>query len=543
MPQIARNYWQHIRSFGGFARVSKHTSTYIIPPSPIYLPAPRRPFTIEVRTPTTHVITPAVYVFHDSVTDSTSTWSEEGYLSNDTLGNFASSTTQNYIELIFDTPITCDKIKLAAQLYVFTGGVVYYLDPVIVLDIYVGSSWVNVFTGSIAKYTNTVKTFTEAIISKIRFKSTQAYYNSPTDSALIQLYYAVPYRVRTVATTPSSLVAIMQDAFDVKLELAAGAADNIMFSLPADDPKLSYFDNHNYDIWVRDQNGDVLASGVMDIKEPDGDALKETLTLTGFMAQLKREYIDTYSNAYATMGTIMQELLDFQLSEKPIRMGTCEYTAAGAVSFADCSIYDALIQVWEFFSKDGYFEVDENRALHWRVIGAYAGQQIRYRKNLVSIKPKEDYQEHANKIYAYGRGTSGNVIKLSDTGFYSYDYVKDDTSIAAYGTLVDTITDNSIATAVQLYSWAANELAARKDPSNSYSVDMVNLHYQTGYEFNKLVFSEYYRLISEPLAINLETNIVAITYNDLSNPLDVSVELSGKTRLLTDTIADLQKRL
>ena len=541
MPQIARNYWQHIRSFGGFARVSKHTSTYIIPPAPIYLSAPKRPFRIDVRTP------PSggggdVWVWSTSYVDASSAWSSETNAYDDNTATealtYVSTAT---LELDLADAITCDKVAIHARKYTVLGGV--NGDPNVKIELYYGGGWNTLYNGTITKQTWVEKAVSPSqSVTKARISCNDALNNSGGT----ELYFYLAefkFHEAEIPVVSGELVAILQDAFDVKLELAAGAADNIMFSLPADDPKLSYFDNHNYDIWVRDQNGDVLASGVMDIKEPDGDALKETLTLTGFMAQLKREYITSYSAAWESVAVTMENLLDLQLSDTPIHMGTCEYTAAEAVSFADCSIYDALIQLWEFWGKDGYFEVDENRALHWRVVGAYAGQQIRYRKNLVSIKPKEDYQEHANKIYAYGRDASGNVIKLSDTGFYAYDYVKDDTSIAAYGTLVDTITDNSIATAVQLYSWAANELAARKDPSNSYSVDMVNLHYQTGYEFNKLVFSEYYRLISEPLAINLETNIVAITYNDLSNPLDVSVELSGKTRLLTDTIADLQKRL
>jgi hypothetical protein len=108
---------------------------------------------------------------------------------------------------------------------------------------------------------------------------------------------------------------------------------------------------------------------------------------------------------------------------------------------------------------------------------------------------------------------------------------------------VDTIIDTSIASAAWLYVWALNELAARKNPAVSYQLEIVNLHYETGYEFNKLVFDEYYRLIDESLGINVETNIVGITYNDLANPLDVSVELSSKTKRLTDTIVELQKRM
>jgi hypothetical protein len=75
MPQIARNYWQHIRSFGGFSRVSKHTSVYIAPPAPIYLPAPRRPFTIEVRTPATG----GIWVWPTSSVDASSAYANDAY--------------------------------------------------------------------------------------------------------------------------------------------------------------------------------------------------------------------------------------------------------------------------------------------------------------------------------------------------------------------------------------------------------------------------------------------------------------------------------
>jgi hypothetical protein len=530
MSQLS-TYLKRIQHFG---RINRFNAVYVAPPSPVYLPAPRRPYTIEVRTPPTG----DRWVWPTSYVDASSAWGNETKAYDKNTSTSAGTQTQYAtLELDLADAVTCDKVSVYANKAQFSPA---YSDPDVKIEVYYGAAWHTLFDGVITNMAWVEKTISPSqSVSKARISGNDALTGMAPTVAL-ELYEFKFHE----ANIPGELEAYLENAFGVKLQLSAGAAEDITFSLPVGDSKLTYLADRTHDFWVRDSNGDVLASGALDIDEADSNTMTKPFTLSGFMAQLKREYVSAYPNTYESVSVTMANLLDFQVSGTPIRMGTCEYTAADYFEITTpCSLFDALTKLWEQWNKDGYLEVDKARYLNWRIVGAYDGQQIRRGKNLVSIKPKTDYQNQANKIYARGQDASGNVIVLSDLGGYGYDYVSDATSIAAYGTLVDTIIDTSIASAAWLYVWALNELAARKNPAVSYQLEIVNLHYETGYEFNKLVFDEYYRLIDESLGINVETNIVGITYNDLANPLDVSVELSSKTKRLTDTIVELQKRM
>jgi len=264
---------------------------------------------------------------------------------------------------------------------------------------------------------------------------------------------------------------------------------------------------------------------------------------TGYLTQLANEWIDSYTCAWVSPQTALDEILAYQISPYPIVRGTCEHGGATSLTLTNCTILAALENLQNMFSA-GHMEVDNNRQLNWYRLSAhnYAGQQIRYRKNLIGISRSIDYRQLANKIYAYGAGNWGSKVKLSQATGYSYDYVQDTTSQATWGVITKTIWDNNQTSAQLLKGWADSELAKRKDPIYAYKINMIDLSKETGFEFNTLNLLEPYQVIDEELGISVETRITRINRRDLSNPYDVDVELSNNVVNISDTIAELARR-
>ena len=265
---------------------------------------------------------------------------------------------------------------------------------------------------------------------------------------------------------------------------------------------------------------------------------------TGYLTHLANEWIASYSGSFVSTATLIDELLAFQTSLYPIIRGdVSEQSGTISISFTNCSILAALTQLQTIYAP-GHMEVDNNRQLNWYRLSAhnYAGQQIRYKKNLVGISRSIDYSQLANKIYAYGAGTWGSRVHLSSAPGYALDYVYDATSQATWGVITKTIWDNNQTSAQLLKGWADSELAKRKDPIYTYKINMVDLSKETGFEFNTLNLLEPYQVIDEELGISVETRITRINRRDLSNPYDVDVELSNNVVNISDTIAELARR-
>lgn len=264
---------------------------------------------------------------------------------------------------------------------------------------------------------------------------------------------------------------------------------------------------------------------------------------TGYLTQLANEWIDSYTCAWVSPQTALDEILAYQISPYPIVRGTCEHGGTTSLTLTNCTILAALENLQNMFSA-GHMEVDNNRQLNWYRLGAhgYAGQQIRYRKNLVGITRTINYRQLANKIYAYGAGNWGSKVKLSQATGYSYDYVQDTTSQATWGVITRTIWDNNQTNANLLKAWADQELITRKDPIYTYKIKLLDLTREPGWEFNKISLLDPYQIIDEELGISVETRITRINKRDLSNPYDVDVELANSVVDISDTIVNLSRR-
>jgi len=132
------------------------------------------------------------------------------------------------------------------------------------------------------------------------------------------------------------------------------------------------------------------------------------------MTQLGDEIIPSYDTGPdgAEVETIVEALLAFQRKATKITKGTISVTGTRALSIdSPRSILSALLQLQE--SVGGYLYVDNDLVLQWPTdIGEDKGQQIRYRKNLISIEEDEKLSEYCTKLHITGGGESLSDIEV-----------------------------------------------------------------------------------------------------------------------------------
>jgi phage minor structural protein len=264
-------------------------------------------------------------------------------------------------------------------------------------------------------------------------------------------------------------------------------------------------------------------------------------------SQLTRELVTAYEAEDATISTIVNALLAFQVLTPAITVGTIDASYADltrSIKVDGDTIWRALLRLRD--TVGGYIYVDNDRQLQWDTsLGEDKGQQIRYRKNLKGIEREIDYTQLFNRIYAYGAGEGTARIKLSDAEGQDEDYIEDETSQTDWdGIYPGVFVDRSITHPDTLLAWANLLLADYKDPPIYYRIDTVDLSQSEdlGFSFEALQLGSTITVIDEDLGIDVKVIVVTIEHPDLLHPEQMTLELANRTKDITDTLAEVYDR-
>jgi len=269
------------------------------------------------------------------------------------------------------------------------------------------------------------------------------------------------------------------------------------------------------------------------------------------LSQLGKELVTSYTAEDATITSIVTALLAMQVVEPNITLGTI---AAGyadltrSIKVDGDTILRALFRLRD--TVGGYIYVDNDRALQWPAsIGEDTGQQIRYRKNLKGIERDIDYNSLVNRLYCYGAGEGSARIKLSDADGHAEDYVEDATSQGAPpagwgGIYIGVMVDKSITHPDTLLEWGKLSLAEILNPPITYRIDTLDLSHstETDYSFEALQLGSTVKIIDEDLGIDVSVIVVKIDHPDLLHPEQMEIELSTRTKDITDTLLNIYDR-
>jgi phage minor structural protein len=343
-----------------------------------------------------------------------------------------------------------------------------------------------------------------------------------------------------VFTTAGAKAAYLQNAFNIRRKEKANAAPSLSFSLPADDPKVSFLTSA-YEVKVRNTIKDRWEGlfTLDDATERWNSREKAVdVNYTGAMAQLGEEDNISYDTTSTpkTPAQIVTALLALQEKTPAITVGTIEPTTSFAFAVENTNLFTALLRCVEYLG--GYIEVDADRKLNWyNEPGGDPVREIRYRKNLRGVTRKRNFMQIVNKLYAYGSGETEAQVTLIDAGEPN-EYIENPASQAAYGIRIKRVTDKRIIHPSTLLLWAQKVLAQYKDPLYYYTVDVVNLaeHPDFSFDLEELAVGQIVRVVNSDLNnLNVNVKIVSVS-TDLSRPENIQLELGNPTRTLSDTI-------
>ena len=269
------------------------------------------------------------------------------------------------------------------------------------------------------------------------------------------------------------------------------------------------------------------------------------------LSQLGKEKIVSYTAENATIDAIIDALLAMQVLTPAITKGTISGSYSGltrSIQVDGDTILAALLRLRD--TVGGFIEVDNDKKLNWLdSIGQDVGQQIRYRKNLKGIERDIDYNSLVNRLYCYGAGEGTARIKLSDADGHAEDYVEDATSQGAPpagwgGIYIGVMVEKSVTHPDTLLEWAKLRLAEVKDPEITYRIDTIDLSHSTelDYSFEALQLGSTVKIIDEDLGIDVSVIVVKIDHPDLTHPEKMNLELSTRTKDITDSLLEVYDR-
>jgi hypothetical protein len=168
--------------------------------------------------------------------------------------------------------------------------------------------------------------------------------------------------------------------------------------------------------------------------------------------------------------------------------------------------------------------------------------EVRYAKNMTSMKKTVDASGIANRIYALGYGEGVNQLTIAGVNG-GKPYVEDAMSIQQYGLCSTILVDSRYEVAENLKGYAEQMLAELKNPYVSYEIGAIDLHRLTGDTFSKFRPGEIVRVVDEADGINLRTRIVSVEKSDAQgDPGSVTVTIANKSKDIAGSISELQNR-
>lgn len=164
-------------------------------------------------------------------------------------------------------------------------------------------------------------------------------------------------------------------------------------------------------------------------------------------------------------------------------------------------------------------------------------QDFEYGLNVYDTQVTNDTSQLANKIFAFGSGSSEEwrSIPVFQDGGNDVDYCYDQPSIDAYGIHDHSFTDPSIESAVLLQERAQEYLAIFKDPYKTVRLNVIG----SKFEGDAIVVGNDVTMTDTDL--DLDGDFFRIVRKDISVSTGgerLNIELSNKPRGLTDLITD-----
>lgn len=341
-------------------------------------------------------------------------------------------------------------------------------------------------------------------------------------------------------------LAFLDNAVSVGYSLEINSLWTATFTLPADDDKNAYCKPLNFvEIFDGDERIDLFRIIGEDLERSNGAT--RFYDCEHVLATLLSDVLFQY-HQYGGGGIKTADVLNYVLARQTTRnwvLGDCGFKRYFEYNWENSTLLAALFAVPECFDSE-YMWTWDTTVYPWTISLVAPSDtmksEVRYAKNMTSMKKTVDASGIANRIYALGYGEGVNQLTIAGVNG-GKPYVEDAMSIQQYGLCSTILVDSRYEVAENLKGYAEQMLAELKNPYVSYEIGAIDLHRLTGDTFSKFRPGEIVRVVDEADGINLRTRIVSVEKSDAQgDPGSVTVTIANKSKDIAGSISELQNR-
>lgn len=341
-------------------------------------------------------------------------------------------------------------------------------------------------------------------------------------------------------------LAFLDNAVSVGYSLEINSLWTATFMLPADDDKNAYCQPLNFvEIFDGDERIDLFRIIGEDLERSNGAT--RFYDCEHVLATLLSDVLFQY-HQYGGGGIKTADVLNYVLARQTTRnwvLGDCDFKRYFEYNWENSTLLAALFAVPECFDSE-YMWTWDTTVYPWTISLVAPSDtmksEVRYAKNMTSMKKTVDASGIANRIYALGYGEGVNQLTIAGVNG-GKPYVEDAMSIQQYGLCSTILVDSRYEVAENLKGYAEQMLAELKNPYVSYEIGAIDLHRLTGDTFSKFRPGEIVRVVDEADGINLRTRIVSVEKSDAQgDPGSVTVTIANKSKDIAGSISELQNR-
>lgn len=341
-------------------------------------------------------------------------------------------------------------------------------------------------------------------------------------------------------------LAFLDNAVSVGYSLEINSLWTATFTLPADDDKNVYCQPLNFvEIFDGDERIDLFRIIGEDLERSNGAT--RFYDCEHVLATLLSDVLFQY-HQYGGGGIKTADVLNYVLARQTTRnwvLGDCDFKRYFEYNWENSTLLAALFAVPECFDSE-YMWTWDTTVYPWTISLVAPPDtmksEVRYAKNMTSMKKTVDASGIANRIYALGYGEGVNQLTIAGVNG-GKPYVEDAMSIQQYGLCSTILVDSRYEVAENLKGYAEQMLAELKNPYVSYEIGAIDLHRLTGDTFSKFRPGEIVRVVDEADGINLRTRIVSVEKSDAQgDPGSVTVTIANKSKDIAGSISELQNR-
>lgn len=341
-------------------------------------------------------------------------------------------------------------------------------------------------------------------------------------------------------------LAFLDNAVSVGYSLEINSLWTATFTLPADDDKNAYCQPLNFvEIFDGDERIDLFRIIGEDLERSNGAT--RFYDCEHVLATLLSDVLFQY-HQYGGGGIKTADVLNHVLARQTTRnwvLGDCDFKRYFEYNWENSTLLAALFAVPECFDSE-YMWTWDTTVYPWTISLVAPSDtmksEVRYAKNMTSMKKTVDASGIANRIYALGYGEGVNQLTIAGVNG-GKPYVEDAMSIQQYGLCSTILVDSRYEVAENLKGYAEQMLAELKNPYVSYEIGAIDLHRLTGDTFSKFRPGEIVRVVDEADGINLRTRIVSVEKSDAQgDPGSVTVTIANKSKDIAGSISELQNR-